>query len=131
MRALLVLLVLFFSLTSLADDPTRIDIPETYNGIRCSTREGAGDFYLNFYRKQLGSMYWIANDRVRVLSTQLTAQDFVVTGSDPGGTYVFDYPRSDFRFLDASGHVVTHYARMSCVLCPADENRCPAPPPAE
>jgi hypothetical protein len=114
-----------------ADDPTLIDIPDTYNGIRCTTREGKGDLYLDFYRKQLGSMYWIADDRVRVLSTQLTAKNLVVSGFDPstGGTYVFDYGRSDFQFVDSAGRVATHYAGMRCVLCPASEDHCPGTGP--
>ena len=65
MRTLLPLLVLIFSPAASAagapgDDPTIIDIPSTYNGIRCATQEQRGDLYLDVYRGQLGSMYWIA-----------------------------------------------------------------------
>ena len=64
---------------------------------------------------------------MRVLSTQLTAKGHVISGHDTesGGTYVFDYDHSDFQLVGTDGGVTTHYAQMKCVLCPADQDRCP------
>ena len=128
MRTLFTLLCLTALPYAHADgDPSLIDIPSTYNGVRCKTRERAGDLYLDVYRGQLGSFYWIAHDHVRVLSTQLTAVGHVISGHDTAtnGTYVFDYDHSDFKFVDSAGKEELHYVGMSCVLCPADMDHCP------
>lgn len=118
----LIIMLSFFS--AQANDDI-IDIPSTYNGVRCQT-ESSGDFYMNFYRGQLDSMYWIANDHVAVLSTSLTAAGNRVTGRDrEGGVYIYDHGTSDFQHLNSSRQEIVHHQNMHCVLCPADQPKCP------